>query len=64
MNGKTELELMKLLQDKREELRSFHFNMSGSKVKNVKLAKNTRQQIARILTELNKLKDKLEKQQT
>ncbi len=58
MNDKTEQEAEKLLQDKREELRSFYFNVSGAKVKNVKLARNTRKQIARALTRLSERKNK------
>ncbi|MEK7477780.1 MAG: 50S ribosomal protein L29 [Patescibacteria group bacterium] len=58
VNDKTEQGLMKLLQDKREELRSFHFSMSGAKIKNVKLARNTRKQIARTLTALQEIRNK------
>lgn len=54
VSDKNEQELLKLLQDKREELRSFRFNISGTKIKNVKLAKNTKKHIARILTSLTK----------
>jgi ribosomal protein L29 len=58
VNEKAEPELMKLLQEKREELRAFHFNVTGAKVKNVKLARNTKKQIARVLTQLTGIKNK------
>jgi ribosomal protein L29 len=54
--GKTVDELKKLLGEKRASLESFRFNVSGSKVKNIKEAKNTRRDAARILTELNNQK--------
>ena len=49
---KTEKELIKTLAEKRESLRSFRFDTTGTKVKNVKEGVNTRKDIARILTEL------------
>ncbi len=51
--GKSESELQGLLADKREALRVFRFDMSGSKVKNIKTGRNLRKDIARILTEIN-----------
>jgi ribosomal protein L29 len=54
--GKSVSELKKLLEEKRAALESFRFTISGSKVKNVKESRNTRRDIARILTELNKNK--------
>lgn len=54
--GKGADELKKLLSEKRAALESFRFNISGSKVKNIKESKNTRRDVARILTELNKNK--------
>lgn len=54
--GKSVSELKKLLEEKRTALESFRFTISGSKVKNVKESRNTRCDIARILTELNKNK--------
>ena len=56
--GKTVDELKKLLGEKRVALESFRFNISGSKVKNVKEARNTRRDAARILTELKSQADK------
>ena len=51
--GKNEKELMKLLKEKRETMKNFHFNLSGSKVRNVKEGRGIRKDIARILTEIN-----------
>lgn len=50
---KTPSDLMKLVADKREKLRSHLFGGAGSRTKNVKLAKSIRKDIARILTALN-----------
>lgn len=50
---KTELELLKLLTEKREALRVFRFGGSGGKQKDVKAGSNARREIARILTTLN-----------
>ncbi len=44
-----------LVDKKREELRSLRFSASGSKNRNVKLARELRREIARALTELQKL---------
>lgn len=44
-------ELPKLVLELREKLRQFHFNMGGSKIKNVKEGRELRKSIARILTE-------------
>lgn len=49
---KTALELQKLLAEKREALRSFRFNMSGSRVRNTKEGVMLRKAIARILFKL------------
>ncbi|MSR78715.1 MAG: 50S ribosomal protein L29 [Candidatus Taylorbacteria bacterium] len=51
--GKTVNELEKELISEQETLRVFRFEMSGSKIKNVKTGKNIRANIARILTEIN-----------
>lgn len=49
---KTELELLKLLTEKREALRVFRFGGSGGKQKDVKAGATARKEIARILTTL------------
>jgi ribosomal protein L29 len=51
--GKNHLELEGVLRDKREALRVFRFEMSGGKIKNVKIGRNLRAEIAQILTEMN-----------
>lgn len=47
--GKDEVELKKLLAEKREALREFRFSMKGSRVRNTKEASILRKDIARIL---------------
>ena len=51
---KTTKELQTLLSQKREAVRTFRFNVSGSNTRNVKEGSNTKKDIARILTLLNK----------
>lgn len=51
--NKTPQELTKLIAEKREALREFHFGSTGSKTKNVKLGHTTKKEIARIMTELS-----------
>ena len=46
-------DLEKLLKEKREELRDFRFASAGSRTRNVREGRNTRKEIAQILTELN-----------
>lgn len=50
---KSETELKKLLAEKKETLMKFKFGISGSRTKDVKEGKNTRRDIARIMTVLN-----------
>ena len=50
---KSNKDLIKTLNEKREVLRKFRFGISGSKTRDVKEGKNTRKEVARILTELN-----------
>ena len=45
-------ELVKLANDKREELRTLRFNVAGSKNRDVKQANKLRKEIARALTAL------------
>ena len=49
---KSNIDLIKLLNEKREAIRKFRFGISGSKMRNVKEARNIRKEIAQILTEL------------
>lgn len=46
-------ELHKELADKRRQLQQFRFGASGSRARNPKAGRQLRQEIARILTELN-----------
>ena len=45
--------MVKLLEEKREAVRSFRFGLAGSAKKNVKAPLLARKEIARILTEQN-----------
>ncbi|OGZ16363.1 MAG: 50S ribosomal protein L29 [Candidatus Lloydbacteria bacterium RIFOXYC12_FULL_46_25] len=45
-------EIVKMLAEKREEVRQFRFDIAGSKAKNVKTGSNTKKDVARLLTEL------------
>lgn len=49
---KSETELKKALVEKRDSLAKFKFGMTGSRTKNVKEGRNTRRDVARILTAL------------
>lgn len=51
--GKNEKDLKKALDDKRVALKDFHFNLSGTKIRNVKEGRAIRKDVARILTEMN-----------
>jgi ribosomal protein L29 len=46
-------ELIKLLDEKRKAVRQFRFDVTGSKVKNLKEGGNTKKDVARLLTELS-----------
>ena len=46
-------DLVKLLAEKREEVRSFRFGIAGAAKKNVKAHSAARKVIARVLTETN-----------
>jgi ribosomal protein L29 len=46
-------ELLKMLDEKQKAVRQFRFDITGSKVKNLKEGGNTRKDVARILTELS-----------
>ncbi|MEK7589697.1 MAG: 50S ribosomal protein L29 [Patescibacteria group bacterium] len=53
LKNKSDKDLQKELGDKREGVRSFRFGLAGSKVRNVKEGRDTKKQIARILTEVS-----------
>ncbi|RMD63186.1 50S ribosomal protein L29 [Candidatus Parcubacteria bacterium] len=50
LKRKSAAELQKLLQEKREELRTLRFDIAAGKVKNLFLLRDTKKTIARILT--------------
>lgn len=52
LKEKNEAELVKLVAEKREELRKLRFGVAGSAMRNVHAGKNLRREIARMLTEL------------
>lgn len=53
LKNNNDKDLQKELSEKRESVRTFRFGIAGSKVRNVKEGRDTKKQIARILTELN-----------
>ncbi|HBT81692.1 50S ribosomal protein L29 [Candidatus Giovannonibacteria bacterium RIFCSPHIGHO2_01_FULL_48_47] len=53
LREKSREELLKLLEDKGASLRAFRFDLSFSKTKNIKVGRNLKKEIARILTLLN-----------
>jgi len=53
IKNKRDGDLAKDFAEKKKGLREFRFGIAGSKIKNVKEAKNIRKEIARILTEMN-----------
>jgi len=50
---KSDSDLRKSLEEKRNALRNVRFGLSGSKTRNVKEGMNLKKEIARILTEVN-----------
>ncbi len=53
LKNKKDSDLQKELAEKRKALRKFRFGVAGSKVKNIKEARNLKKDIARILTEVS-----------
>ena len=56
LRTKTKEDLEKMLQEERIKLRDLNFKMAGSQVKNFNEFKETRRNIATILTVLNEIK--------
>ncbi len=56
LKDKKDTDLYKELSEKRKSLREFRFGIAGSKVKNIKEARNLRRGIASLLTEVNSRK--------
>ena len=57
----SEKELYKILSDKKEKIRQFKFDISAGKLKNVREVRETRRDIARILTILTARSKKINK---
>jgi len=57
LKQKSQKELQKLLQNNQEKLRQFRFDLMSGKVKNVREIRQTKKDIARILTKLCQKKD-------
>jgi ribosomal protein L29 len=55
-NKLSDAELAKTLEEKRVAVRQFRFDITGSRVKNLKEGANIRKEVARILTEQQKRK--------
>ncbi len=53
INKLSDKEIEKLLEEKRSSVRQFRFDVSGSKVKNIKEGANARKDVARLLTDLS-----------
>lgn len=47
-------EIIKMISDKKEELRKARFNVASGKLKNTKSIQKTKKDIARLFTSLNK----------
>jgi len=58
LRQKTKEDLKKNLEEKREKLRQFRFNLESGKVKNVREIRETKKDIARILTTLKEQENK------
>lgn len=52
ISNKSTKDLIKLINEKREDLQTFRFGSAGAKVKNVKEGRNVRKDIARLMTAL------------
>jgi len=51
--NKKEKELQQMLLEKRNELRNFRFKITKGKTKNVKVGRELKREMARILTKIN-----------
>lgn len=52
LTEKNPAELVKMLKEKREELRGLRFSAAGARPKDSNAPRNTRRDVARVLTEL------------
>lgn len=53
LREKNQEELKKLLAEKREEIRKLSFDISSKQIKNNRMLRNTKREVARILTLIN-----------
>ena len=58
LKNKTEIDLVKTLNEKREALKNFRFSIAGSKTRNVKEGRSLKKEIAQIHTEMRKRQTK------
>jgi ribosomal protein L29 len=58
ISNKTKTDLIKMVAEKKEELRQFRFGGAGAKTKNTKHGNVIKKDIARIMTAMNKLDKK------
>lgn len=54
LNKKKDADLDKLLKEKREAFKSFRFDMTGTKTRNVKEGRALKKDIAQVLTVINR----------
>ena len=54
--GKSVGDLQKALKEKRDALRDFRFSNAGAKTKDLKVMRQSKKDVARIMTELNRNK--------
>ncbi len=52
IKGKSKIELLKTLKEKRDVFQAFKYELAGGKSKDLKKGRNLRKDIARIMTEL------------
>lgn len=53
---KSDTDIAKEIRERKESLRQFRFDLSGSKTRNVKLGMTLRKEIAQLMTEANSRK--------
>ena len=52
LKNKTEIDLVKTLNEKREALKNFRFGIAGSKTRNVREGRSLKKEIAKLNTEM------------
>jgi len=56
LRQKSEKELIKILEDNQKKIRQFRFDLFAGKLKNIRIIRKTKKEIARILTLLKEKK--------